>query len=56
MKDKPVILVVDDNPPKIKHLEAHLVPRGYEIVQAARGEEALKKKSDTIIDPVLLDE
>jgi CheY-like chemotaxis protein len=55
MKDKPVILVVDDQPPNIKLLEAHLVPRGYEIVQAASGEEALKKLSDTIIDLVLLD-
>ena len=30
----------------IKLLEAHLVPQGYEIVQAASGEEALKKLSN----------
>ena len=55
MKDKPVILVVDDQLPNIKLLEAHLVPRGYEIVQAANGEEALKKLSNNDIDLVLLD-
>jgi putative two-component system response regulator len=35
MKDKPVILVVDDQPNNIELLEAYLVPQGYEIVQAA---------------------
>ncbi len=55
MKDKPIILVVDDQLPNIKLLEAHLVPRGYEIVQAASGEEALKKLSNDNIDLVLLD-
>ena len=55
MKDKPVILVVDDEPQNIELLEAHLVPQGYEIVKAANGEEALGKLSDTQIDLILLD-
>ncbi len=43
MKDKPVILVVDDQPQNIELLEAYLVPQDYEIVKAANGEEALEK-------------
>ena len=37
MKDKPVILVVDDQPQNIELLEAYLVPQGFEIVKAATG-------------------
>jgi putative two-component system response regulator len=55
MKDKPVILVVDDQPQNIELLEAHLVPQGYEIVKAANGEEALGKLSGNHIDLILLD-
>ncbi len=55
MKDKPVILVVDDQPQNIELLEAHLVPQGYEIVKAANGEEALGKLSGNKIDLILLD-
>jgi PAS domain S-box-containing protein len=55
MKDKPVILVVDDQPQNIELLEAHLAPHGYEIVTAANGEEALGKLSGNQIDLILLD-
>jgi two-component system, sensor histidine kinase and response regulator len=55
MKDKPVILVVDDQPQNIELLEAHLIPQGYEIVKAASGEEALEKLSGNQIDLILLD-
>jgi len=55
MKDKPVILVVDNEPPIIKLLEANLAPHGYDIVTAASGEEALGKLSDGRIDLILLD-
>ncbi|MDZ7698116.1 MAG: response regulator [Deltaproteobacteria bacterium] len=55
MKDKPVILIVDDEPQFIKLLEAYLVPQGYEIVKAASGEEALEKLSSNQIDLILLD-
>jgi putative two-component system response regulator len=55
MKDKPVILVVDDQPQNIELLEAYLVPQGYEVVKAANGEEALEKLSSNPIDLILLD-
>jgi putative two-component system response regulator len=55
MKDKPVILIVDDQPQNIELLEAYLVPRGYEIVTAANGEEALGKLYANKIDLILLD-
>ena len=55
MKDKPVILVVDDSPENIELLETQLVPHGYEIVTAASGEEALEKLSGNPIDLILLD-
>jgi putative two-component system response regulator len=55
MKDKTVILIVDDQPQNIELLEAYLVPLGYEIVTATNGEEALKKLSGNQIDLILLD-
>ena len=55
MKNKPVVLVVDDQPPNVELLEAHLVTQGYEIVTAASGKEALEKLSGNQIDLVLLD-
>ncbi|RPJ07388.1 MAG: two-component system response regulator [Spirochaetaceae bacterium] len=55
MKDKPVILVVDDQPQNIELLEAHLVPEGYGIISAASGEDALKKLDGNQIDLMLLD-
>ena len=55
MKDKSIILVVDDHPQNTELLEAHLVPQGYEVVKAASGEDALKILSGHQIDLVLLD-
>ena len=55
MKDKPVILVVDDQPQNLELLEAYLAPQGYGIVTAANGEEALDKLSGNPIDLMLLD-
>jgi len=55
MKDKSVILVVDDQPRNIELLEAHLVPQGYGIISAASGEDALKKLDGNQIDLMLLD-
>jgi len=54
-KDKPVILIVDDQPKNIELLEAYLAPQGYDIVTAANGEEALGKLSGNQIDLILLD-
>jgi DNA-binding response OmpR family regulator len=55
MKDKPVILAVDDQLQNVELLEACLVPQGYEIVKAASGEEALEKLVHNQIDLILLD-
>ena len=55
MKNKSVILVVDDQPQNIELLEAYLVPQGYEIIPAASGEEALLKLVHNQIDLILLD-
>ena len=55
MKDKPVILIVDDQPQNLELLEAHLVPQGYEVVKAASGEQALGKLDSSRIDLILLD-
>ena len=55
MKDKPVILVVDDQFQNIELLDAYLVGQGYEIVKAASGQEALEKISGNQIDLILLD-
>ena len=52
---KPVILCVDDVPANLKLLENILVPRGYEVVSAANGEDALKKVKTQTLDLVLLD-
>ncbi|MDZ7697701.1 MAG: response regulator [Deltaproteobacteria bacterium] len=55
MKDKPVILIVDDQPQGIELLEAHLVPQDYEIVKATSGKEALEKLSSNQIELILMD-
>jgi putative two-component system response regulator len=55
MKDKPVILVVDDQLQNIELLETYLIPQGYEIVKATKGEESLGKLSCNQIDLILLD-
>jgi signal transduction histidine kinase len=55
MKDKPVILVVDDQFQNVELLNAYLVPQGYDVVKAASGKEALEKISSDPIDLVLLD-
>jgi putative two-component system response regulator len=55
MKDKPIILVVDDQPQNNELLEAQLVPQGYEIIKAASGKEALEKLAGNHIDLILLD-
>jgi len=55
MKDKAVILVVDDQSQNIELLEAHLVPQGYGIVKADNGEDALGAVAGNDIDLILLD-
>ncbi|MDX6249851.1 MAG: adenylate cyclase [Kribbellaceae bacterium] len=52
---KSTVLVVDDQPPNVRLLEAILAPRGYDVRTAASGEEALRLIAEDDIDLVLLD-
>ena len=52
---KPRILCVDDEPQNLKLLEALLSTRGYEVLKAANGQEALERINEQSIDIVLLD-
>ncbi|MEE8263024.1 MAG: response regulator, partial [Gammaproteobacteria bacterium] len=49
------ILVVDDEETNVKLMEAILLPRGYEIVKAYNGQEALEKVNSESPDLILLD-
>ena len=51
----PVILCVDDEEANLRLLEKLLVPRGYVVVIAANGKDALLKIKSQAIDLVLLD-
>jgi len=55
MTDRPVILCVDDEPLNLSLLEAILVPRGYDVVKAVNGRQALHLVAERHIDLVLLD-
>ena len=49
------MLVVDDQPPNLRLMEAMLSPRGHQVVTAASGEEALDRLAERSVDLVLLD-
>jgi DNA-binding NarL/FixJ family response regulator len=55
MSRPPVILVVDDTPQNIRLLDAILGPRGYAVLQATSGPEALAAVAAQPPDLVLLD-
>src|SRR3712207_5464390 len=55
MSRLPTILVVDDTPRNIKLLDALLTPRGYTVVPAGSGREALEKVASEQPDLILLD-
>lgn len=52
---RPRILAVDDTPVNLKVLEAMLTPRGYDVISAASGAEALEKVRTERPDLVLTD-
>jgi class 3 adenylate cyclase len=49
------VLVVDDTPANVKLLADLLAVKGYEVIRAASGEEALTKIATSVPDIVLLD-
>jgi class 3 adenylate cyclase/CheY-like chemotaxis protein len=55
MSEPAKILVVDDLPQNVRLLEAVLVPRGYTVVAATSGREALERVASDPPDLVLLD-
>lgn len=55
MSDGPVVLVVDDLPQNVRLLDAVLGPRGFSVIGAGSGEEALSILRGELPDLVLLD-
>jgi adenylate cyclase len=55
MTDQVTVLAVDDQPPNLRLLEAVLSPRGYRVIMASSGEEALELLPTSGADLVLLD-
>ena len=55
MTEPITILAVDDQPPNLRLLDAVLSPRGYRVITASSGEEALELLASSGIDLVLLD-
>ena len=51
----PTILAVDDQPQNLRLLDAVLGPRGYRVVTAGSGQEALAMLEELDVDLVLLD-
>lgn len=49
------VLVVDDEPETVKYVSANLRARGYEVLTAADGREALKVFDESLVDLVILD-
>ena len=55
MPDQIIILAVDDQPQNLRLLDAVLTPRGYQVVTAASGEQAMERLNEAVPDLVLLD-
>jgi adenylate cyclase len=55
MRDPPLVLAVDDTPENLEILRMRLEAQGYEVVEAADGEEGLDKVRELTPDLVLLD-
>jgi adenylate cyclase len=55
MTDQVTVLAVDDQPPNLRLLDAVLSPRGYRVIMASSGEQALELLPSSSADLVLLD-
>jgi adenylate cyclase len=55
MTEELTVLVVDDQPPNLRLMDAMLTPRGHQVITSASGEEALARLAETAVDLVLLD-
>jgi putative two-component system response regulator len=55
MREKPLILVADDEDRNIRLIEAMLLPMGYDIAIAQSGRQALEKVKELFPDVILLD-
>ena len=55
MLEKPTLLIVDDEERNIRLLKAMLMAKNYHLLEASRGEEALRIVSATPPDMILLD-
>ena len=54
-KDQSVVLVVEDEPAQREVLAFNLDAEGYDVVQAANGEEALIMVDEVMPDIIVLD-
>ena len=54
-KMRTTILVADDEAPMRKYISTNLKVRGYDVIEAADGGEALKLVEEHVLDLVLLD-
>jgi two-component system, OmpR family, KDP operon response regulator KdpE len=52
---KPIVLVVDDEPQILRVIRASLPLRGYEVITASSGEEALNQIRKQVPDLIILD-
>jgi adenylate cyclase len=55
MTEQLTVLAVDDQPPNLRLLDAILSPRGYRVITASSGEQALELLPSSDFDLVLLD-
>jgi adenylate cyclase len=55
MTDQVTVLAVDDQPANLRLLDAVLSPRGYRVIRASSGEQALELVPSSGVDLVLLD-
>jgi adenylate cyclase len=55
MTETITILAVDDQPANLRLLDAVLSPRGYRVIRATSGEQALERLPSSDVDLVLLD-